>query len=265
MEYLKEIATSLILFGLASCANYKVHVDKALHDWKQIYDVTRTDAKPEYVLYLVGDAGYRPYGEKSPALDLLKTMLDEEGKDAGVIFLGDNIYPAGLPDKSDTTARRNAELNLLQQIESLEKFKGDVYFIPGNHDWYADGGVEGLKRQEKFIEKKLGKGSFAPENGCPAEVVDLSDNTGLILIDSEWYLQNWERTSDFNEDCPYRTRAAFLSELRETLKDYKYKRVIIALHHPFHSNGPHGGKYSLRSTIFPYLFIGTFLKNAAGM
>ena len=54
----------------------------------------RPSETPDYRLYLIGDAGM-PGG--NPTLDLLKIKLQDEVIPKGVIFLGDNIYPAGLP------------------------------------------------------------------------------------------------------------------------------------------------------------------------
>ena len=69
------------------------------------------------------------------------------------MFLGDNIYPKGMPaDKNDPT-REEAEKKITLQLEIAKNFKGKTIFIPGNHDWYN--GLKGLNEQEKFVATYL--------------------------------------------------------------------------------------------------------------
>lgn len=90
----------------------------------------RPAEKPKYRLYLIGDAG-SPGG--NPSLDMLKQKLDSESKNAGVIFLGDNIYERGMPLKG-SNERKEAEEIIDSQINTVVQFDGDKFFIPGNHD-----------------------------------------------------------------------------------------------------------------------------------
>jgi hypothetical protein len=90
--------------------------------------------------YLIGDAGLSPMGGMNPALKIFKEKLDQADKNSMAIFLGDNIYPAGLPDKKDSTVAYIVAKNHLDaQLGTLENFKGKTLFIPGNHDWYSEG------------------------------------------------------------------------------------------------------------------------------
>jgi hypothetical protein len=41
--------------------------------------------------------------------------------------------------------------------------------------------------------------------------VDINDNVALILIDSEWYLEDWNQHPTINEDCDIKTREQFFS------------------------------------------------------
>ncbi|VAW29023.1 hypothetical protein MNBD_BACTEROID06-1306, partial [hydrothermal vent metagenome] len=121
---------------------------------------------PKYRLYLIGDAGA---AAGSASLDMLKLKLAAEGKNAGVIFLGDNIYNRGMPLVGDKN-RLEAEKIIDTQINTVKNFKGDVFFIPGNHDW-DNGKKEGwdrIREQEAYIENRLDSADvFLPSNGCP--------------------------------------------------------------------------------------------------
>ncbi|WP_179343578.1 metallophosphoesterase [Winogradskyella ursingii] len=204
----------------------------------------------EKTFYLIGDAGKSPKGGMSRALEAFKNhTIDKNTKDDFVIFLGDNIYPDGLPRKGQK-GRASAENALNGQIKSVDGFNGEVLFIPGNHDWYSDG-LNGLKREEKYIEDALGKDIFKPENGCPIEDFDIGENIKLIVLDSQWYLENWNNHPTINDECEIKTRERFFEEIEGELKDAQNKTIIIAMHHPMYTNGVHGGQYALNKHLFP--------------
>ncbi|MEH6535065.1 MAG: metallophosphoesterase [Psychroserpens sp.] len=216
------------------------------------------DKEIEHSFYLIGDGGNSPIGESSEALQAFTTELSNASKNSTAIFLGDNIYENGLPKKSNEN-RAFAEHQLNMQTDAVSDFKGKTIFIPGNHDWYSDG-VSGLKRQEKYIEDALGKNTFLPENGCPIEKVDVSEDIVLILVDSQWYITDWDKHPKLNDECEFKTRARFIDEFESEVKKARGKTTIIAIHHPMFSNGPHGGQYSFGSHMTPLPVLGT-LKN----
>lgn len=207
--------------------------------------------------YLIGDGGNSPLGQSSKAIQAFKKELSNASEKSTAIFLGDNIYPKGLP-KNDHKNRAFAEHQLNVQTDAVKNFKGHTVFIPGNHDWYS--GLKGLKRQEEYIEAILGKNTFLPENGCPIEKVDISEDVVLIIIDSEWYLTNWNKHPTINDDCEIKTRIKFFGELEGLIKKARGKTTLIALHHPMFTNGPHGGQFSFGSHMKPLPILGT-LKN----
>ena len=83
-------------------------------------------SKPVYRLILAGDAGSAIPND--PTLALLGKWGDADPKRTAVIYLGDNLYPAGLQEGD----RPRGERVLRQQIEATSARK---IFIPGNHDW----------------------------------------------------------------------------------------------------------------------------------
>lgn len=199
--------------------------------------------------YLIGDAGnaneenarklFRVFGERLAKADSASTL----------IFLGDNVYPAGMPNKG-SQFRQSAEEKLNMQLELSKKFKGKTIFIPGNHDWYN--GAEGLKEQEQFVNDYLKKKkSFLPRKNCGIDHIDINDDVTLIVIDSQWYLEDWNDHPTINEDCDIKTREQFFLELESEINKGQKKTTIIAMHHPLMSSGPHGGQYSLEKQLFP--------------
>ncbi len=208
--------------------------------------------KKATTFYFIGDAGGAKPNGSTDALQALQKMLDTESSEKDyTVFLGDNIYEAGLPKKEAKT-RKDAEHKLQAQVDAVSSFKGDVVFIPGNHDWYSEG-LTGLKRQEEFIEKALDdKDAFQPENGCPIESISVSDDIELIIIDTQWYLENWDKNPTMNDECEIKTRAGFFLEIESEFKKNNGKTILVAMHHPMFTNGIHGGTFAIEKHLFPF-------------
>ncbi|NQZ44291.1 MAG: metallophosphoesterase [Flavobacteriaceae bacterium] len=233
-----------LCFLVVGCATYKTKYAEAT-----TLGNPTPDAEVAHTFYLVGDAGLSPNGGMNAVLRNVKTKLSEETGESSIIFLGDNIYPAGLPKKG--AEGYAAAINQLDaQIDAVSDFKGQTIFIPGNHDWYSDG-LKGLKRQEKYIEDALGKGTFAPQNGCPIEKIEISDDIVVIAIDTEWYVTDWDKHPTINDECEIKDRNKFFEEIEGLVKKNRDKTTILALHHPMFTYGSHGGYHSFKQHLFP--------------
>lgn len=241
----KVILIVIICAFFNSCASYDAQYRDQSDSFGSLpaKEVDRT-------FYLIGDAGKPPVVGLSKGLSIFQKFISLNGtEDDYAIFLGDNIYPAGLP-KVNEEGRAKAEKALNDQFESVKDFKGKSIFIPGNHDWYANG-LQGLKLEEKFVEDALGKNTYSPENGCPIESIDVGEDIQLINLDTQWYLENWNNHPTVNDKCPIKTRERFLEELEGELKKAQNKFVIVAMHHPMYTNGVHGGFFHAKKHIYP--------------
>jgi len=201
--------------------------------------------KPTYSLFLVGDAGKVTMGQQR-TFEVLKSQLDSVGNQGGLVFLGDNIYPQGMPPKM-ADDRSEAEEAALSQIQVAQAFQGKSFFIPGNHDW-SQGRRQGwmsLQRQERFVEDHLDSMNvFLPSNGCPGPVeVPLSENLTLIILDTQWFLQRWDKPDEETGGCESTNEVEVLQLLDNMLERNRYdgKKVIVASHHPIYTYGSHGG------------------------
>ncbi len=243
-KYNKFLCICTLLL-LASCATYspKYKVEN--------FPQTLPNQDIEKTFFLVGDAGYAGLNESTKGLSVLSKVIDtSKTKDNYLLFLGDNIYQKGMPEK-DASDRELSEHRINVQVDAVKNFEGNVIFIPGNHDWYNKG-LEGLRRQEKYVKKKMDtEDAFLPSSGCPIESVEISDKVHLLILDTQWYLVNWDKHPTINDDCQIKTREKFFVELEGELKKHSTKTIVIAMHHPMYSNGPHGGKFSFDKHIFP--------------
>lgn len=244
---------SIAIF-MNSCASYNLQYGDNYKD--EIYSEY---GKLAHTFFLVGDAGNGMYIDDSlNNKNSLTNNLKKAHQNSTLLFLGDNIYPDGMPKVNDNK-RDEAEKKLQSLIDFTSLFKGKTIFIPGNHDWYNDGN-EGLKRQQKFVESKLGKKSFLPKEGCPIESVDITEEITLIIVDSQWYITNWDNYPTINKNCEIKTRNQFVEEFISEIKKARGKITIVAIHHPMFTNGPHGGKYSFKNYMKPFPILGS-IKN----
>ena len=244
MHKLKLILPFLFIF-LSACGSY---YPKYLNEEDKNIHVNPYESEVEKRFYLIGDAGLG--ASENETLKAFESFVDgKDTKEDYVIYLGDNIYPSGLP-KKDEKGRASAEEQLDAQVNVSRFFDGKILFIPGNHDWYSDG-LKGLKRQEEYVEDKLDDNeAFQPENGCAIEEIDVSEEITLLVLDTEWYIENWDKHPTINDECDIKTREDFMLEIEGELKKNNEKTIIIAMHHPAFTYGLHGGYFNLNKHIY---------------
>lgn len=204
-----------------------------------------------FSVFLIGDAGeHKPH--RDAVLELALAQMNKVGEHTLVAFLGDNIYPVGLPVKEDED-RKYMESKLTPQLDIIKESPGLGFIIPGNHDW-AKGkrdGSQNIREQEIFTANYIdNKDAFFPKNGCPGPVLKkLDDNRIFIMIDSQWLLSKEEyRPSD---GCRYQGEEEVMKAVDSLVVNNLDKKVIFAAHHPVYTYGNHGGIFSFKQHIFP--------------
>ncbi len=205
----------------------------------------------EVSLYLIGDAG-APADSGEPVLQALRTDLLAHPGEKLVVFLGDNIYPTGMPEADDPD-RAEAERRILDQIQVVLDGGARGVFIPGNHDWQK-GGTDGwwrVYRQMEYVTRHGPDVEVLPRNGCPGPVArDVGSRLRLIILDTQWYLHGGPKPGAWSS-CQVRSPDALGDSLRAEVARAGNREVIIATHHPLQSNGPHGGHFTAKQHIFP--------------
>jgi hypothetical protein len=202
----------------------------------------------DVTLFLIGDAG-----APSPPGDPVLIALTREARAAHarhrvVVFLGDNIYPRGLPDSLDP-GRAQAVQRIDAQLYVRKGSGARVIFVPGNHDWDPghDDGWIAIRREGAYIDRAgcdVSRGadtacaSMLPANGCPGPaVVDVGDRVRLVLLDTQWWLESGPKRAD---GCPAPAADDVLGQLRRDIAGAGTRRVVVAAHHPVVSGGVHG-------------------------
>jgi hypothetical protein len=208
----------------------------------------------EIAIFLIGDAGSAAY-DGEPVLQELALQSDSlRPVPQFVVFLGDNVYPRGVPPLGHPD-RDDAERKVAAQVLAIRKGSAQGLLIPGNHDWDRQGrdGWNAIRRQDTLVRKFGGNDvRLAPTDGCPGpDVVDIGENVRLIAMDSEWWLHNDVKPFGESSACPTRTYDEVTDSLAGALRDKGDRHAIVLTHHPLRSGGIHGGSFTLGDHIFP--------------
>jgi hypothetical protein len=208
------------------------------------------NAQQVYKVFLVGDAGEdQMTGE---TLDSLKSKMQNSAQGA-VVFLGDNSYKNtffGLVEGfKGFDSSRITQNKLKSQLNTLDGYKGSVFFVPGNHDWWNTTytkGKKALKMEESFIEANLSNNTtiqnpnnvFLPKNGSPGpESVELNNKTlRIVFIDTEWLiLLGFKSTPAANHtmEQQFYTRLDSVLAAATAAK----QTIIVVAHHPVYTTG----------------------------
>lgn len=246
--FITNLAIIISVLEFQSCATHHAQYGKNIEN--EITQNASDTSRIAHTFYLVGDAGNANEVKAQEGLALLKNRLEKSNNKSTLLFLGDNIYPKGFPSGKFPEEHALAQNKLTKQLELSKNFKGKTIFIPGNHDWYS--GVSGLERQAKFITNYLNdKKAFLPQKNCGLDELKIDKNITLITIDSQWFLEDWDKYPTINDDCSIKTREDFFDELASVLNKNQDKTIILALHHPLMSGGNHGGQFSAEKELFP--------------
>jgi hypothetical protein len=211
--------------------------------------------RPESIetsLYLIGDAG-APDSTREPVLRALSRELGSGSGHKVVVFLGDNVYPRGLPAPGQPD-RLEAERRLAAQVQVVTAAGATGYFVLGNHDWARHGkdGWESVRRQKAFVDSAgSGRVFLRPTGGCPGpSVVDMG-RLRLVLLDTQWWLHSGPKPTDPSSSCPTDAEPEIVDSLRVAVQSADGRLVVVAAHHPLASGGKHGGYFSWRDHLFP--------------
>ena len=146
-----RITLLIFILLLQSCAIHQAQFGKEAAKTRTTNGIDTT--KIAHTFYLIGDAGNADLPLPQQTLELLSQKLASAHKNSTLLFLGDNIYPKGMPTDKEPEAKTLAETKLNTQLALAKNFKGQTAFIPGNHDWYS--GIKGLERQAQYITTKV--------------------------------------------------------------------------------------------------------------
>jgi hypothetical protein len=197
----------------------------------------------ETTVFFIGDAGEPDPRQVGAPLDSLTAQASVAPARTIVVFLGDNVYPGGIPVEG-AAEWADARRRLEAQIRAIPAGARGI-FVPGNHDWADETafGLYSIRLQERMIAS-LAEGRdvrLIPGNGCPGPVPVDVGRLRLVALDSQWWLHSFI-VKDSSSHCPATTMATVTAMLRSEVRPPGEGRVVlVAAHHPLMTGGAHGG------------------------
>jgi hypothetical protein len=183
-------------------------------------------------VFLVGDAGEMTEG----VFTALERAIRGTATPPTLIYLGDNIYPLGMPASTETPEGRLARSNLSKQMDPFRLLTRQILFTPGNHDWenHSPAGWDAVRREGVMIEETLGSGHLIPSNGCPGPTRSiLTPSLQVIALDSTWWLHPHAKPSRVEDGCDTFTEDTVAKALDAMLTETPQGvETLIILHHP---------------------------------
>src|SRR5687768_16532478 len=196
----------------------------------------------ETSIFLIGDAGQPDPREVGAPLESLTVQASVAPERSIVVFLGDNVYPDGIPEEGHAEWA-DARRRLQSQVLAVPQGARGI-FLPGNHDWASETafGLLAIRLQEKMITS-LAEGRdvrMVPSNGCPGPVTLDAGRLRLLMLDTQWWLHEYI-VRDETTRCAT-TIAGVTAEIRRQVSAQAPGRVVVvAGHHPLMTGGVHGG------------------------
>lgn len=246
----------------------------------------------DHRVVLIGDTG-EDLGD-TPVLRELTRVSSMDPARTTVLFLGDNVYPLGLPppdpDTEGTepppacewpepdlalleTERQQAERILAAQICAMERSGAEAVFLPGNHDWARKRptGMARMIAQQQFVGEVASDPErirVLPRGACPGPMIlDRGQSVRIVLIDSVWL---FEQDDPRGQQCEWGVPGAeealpnpdnddVYRLLSEAVGGAGQRRVLYAAHHPLKTRGPHGGHVTFTDWVFPFTYLRSWL------
>jgi hypothetical protein len=250
----RSILCAFLFISVAACS----HTSPYYRDEPR-FGAAINENEVAHRLLLIGDAGAPATGGE-PVLLALERYASSIPNKTTIVFLGDNIYKDGMPDKS-SDSRNDAERRIDAQIDVIRHTGARGIFIPGNHDW-ANGRPEGwnyIKNLGNYIDSVANDDAIRvhlyPPGGCPGPLnANLDRVVSVIILDTQWWLHNYRKPGSTDPArCQYTTERSVLRALKEQLRHGALSKrwVVLAAHHPLQSHGPHNGFADLKAHLFP--------------
>jgi hypothetical protein len=199
----------------------------------QAPDSTDTPTKKEvsHSFYIISNLGNVPFSE---AADMIAEINErsKQNDEATLLIIGNIVTKKGFPSRDDERKKAKARLEKLMKV--WNGFNGKVILTPGRNEWRKDA-PQSIDDLESFVQDNS-KAEFWPNDGCALERKTINDEVVLEMVDSQWFLEDWDDHPNINGKCEHKTRDEFLAEFKDDIKDSQGKTVVIAVYQPVMSN-----------------------------
>ena len=188
---------------------------------------TSTNKEVSKTLFFTANTGFK---KNSASKEVLKaiTKASQNAENASFVLIGNLAPKDGFPQRDDEEKREEVKQYLTEELlNPLADFNGNLIFGPGINEWNKEG-HENIDDMESFLQDNSNS-DFWPDDGCASESETLSDEVELVMVDSQWFLEDWDRHPYINNKCDIKTRHQFFVEFKDDIKDAQGKTVIGSL------------------------------------
>ena len=239
------IVMLLAAFALSACDEPNPSHDTP---WSPEGVVTNAEAKSQLIsrTILIGDAGASQMDPLEASLEVAIKLAEKAPKQTGVIVLGDNIYYQGFPNKDEGQEEFDEDQledisHLEAQLQIAKRTGTEMFFVPGNHDWYAEeleGQAEHITEYSTANNLNASLVPFAAE-GSPSVSVEHRAGISYVFIDSQRLI--------VNDDSEIKAAKLLLKAVMdETTSQHPNNVILLNAHHPLETMGPHAQYYTDR-------------------
>jgi hypothetical protein len=202
-------------------------------------------------IILVGDAGHSALDPLQASIKKIITRASVIPEKTTIVALGDNIYMAGYPQLDDEQKEFDEDqlesISFLDaQLEAAKQSGARMFFVPGNHDWYATEVDSQAQHIHSYSAQHAVDISFKPyskDREPLPQSIDL-DGVSIVFLDTEWL----RSANSADRKNAFTALNTILTKIRFEQPD---NLILITAHHPLETNGPHNGYI----TSFGYWFI----------
>ncbi len=201
--------------------------------FSQNADELKPNSKNEvsHSFYITSNIGNVSFEEAKKVLNEINTASKNDSN-ATLLLIGNVVNKDGFSAKEKHQDATKAYLKPLMQL--WDDFNGSVILTPGENEWLK-GAPQSIDDLESFLQDNS-KAKFWPNDGCPLERETINDDVVLEMVDSQWFLEDWDNHPYINQKCEIKTRDQFFAEFKDDLKDSQGKTVIVAVYQPVMSN-----------------------------
>jgi len=175
---------------------------------------------------------------------------DANSKDQVLIILGFDLR--------DTTDK----LMILDYTTRLNKTYKKCYITPSPELWNRVNAA-GIKMLDDLFDDETTVDMLLPDNACgELEFKDISDDLVIAIMDSNWYLQNWNKDRYINKGCYIKDRHRFWMHFNDELSGEKDKTVLLLTYHSPINYDKSGGYVPLIKNILPLPLLSNYIQKA---
>ncbi len=170
----------------------------------------------EKSIYLIGNTGTIDNPE------VLSEIINDSKKAENpmLLFLGNSV--------NTDNPSKDFKNSITPQLDKLSSFASKTFFIPGKTEWSING-HKGVQSVEDYIQKNSAS-KFYPDDGEAIKHKNISENIVLITVDTQWFLEDWNKDTYINDNSEIKNRTLFFLEFENRIKKDRGKIILVALH-----------------------------------